>query len=217
MKPTRILFIGNSFTNRNNLPGMLTRLSAARPGIVVETERVIANGRALKTHWERGEARQAIESSRWDYVVLQEQSTLPLKNAGRMHEYVRLFDGEIRKRGAKTVLYMTWARRHEFERQKDLAQAYTDVGRAIGAIVVPVGLAWQRVLGEHPRIVLHDKDNSHPNLAGSYLAACVFVAALFGGKPAEMDAGHLPESDRIGADVARVLRDAAWETVRTLE
>jgi hypothetical protein len=26
--------------------------------------------------------------------------------------------------------------------------------------------------------VLHDRDQSHPTLAGSYLAACVFLAAL---------------------------------------
>jgi hypothetical protein len=218
MNPTRILFIGNSFTNRNDLPGMLARLAAAgRPGLDLQTERVIANGRALKTHWERGEARQAIGSSKWDYVVLQEQSTLPLKNAARMHEYVTLFDGEIRRSGARTVLYMTWARRQEFERQDELAKAYTDVGRAIGAIVVPVGTAWQRVLSGHPEIVLHDKDGSHPNLAGSYLAACVFFAALFRRNPAEVEAAHAPEADRIGADVAAVLRDAAWETVRTLD
>jgi len=217
MSATRILFIGNSFTNRNDLPGMLTGLAAAaRPGFDVETGRVIANGRALKTHWERAEARHAIASSRWDYVVLQEQSTLPLKNAPRMHEYVRSFDGEIRKSGARTVLYMTWARRHEFERQAELAKAYTDVGREIGAIVVPVGFAWQRVLSHHHNIVLHDKDNSHPNLAGSYLAACVFFATLFGRNPAECEAAHVPGLDRIGTEVCRVLRETAWETVRTL-
>lgn len=152
-----------------------------------------------------------IASSKWDYVVLQEQSTLPLKNPARMHEYVRLFDGEIRRRRARTVLYMTWARRHELQRQEQLAKAYTDVGREIGAIVVPVGLAWQRVFLRHPEIVLHDKDNSHPNLAGSYLSACVFFAALFGTRPAEGEAAHVPEAERIGADVARVLGEVAWE------
>ncbi len=39
--------------------------------------------------------------------MLQEQSTLPVKNAGRMHENVRLFDEAITAAGAKTVLYMT--------------------------------------------------------------------------------------------------------------
>ena len=216
IKPTRILFIGNSFTNRNDLPGMLARLAAAAPpSHKVETDRVIANGRALKTHWERGLARDAIRSAKWDYVVLQEQSTLPLKNPARMHEYVTLFDEEIRQSGAKTVLYMTWARRHEWERQADLAAAYASIGRKLGAIVVPAGLAWERVLDKRPDIVLHDRDNSHPNLGGSYLAACVFFAVLFGHCPAGLETRDATELGRVGADVPRVLQDAAWKTVRS--
>ena len=61
---------------------------------------------------------------------------------------------------------------------------------------------------EHP--VLHDKDGSHPTLAGSYLAACVFFAVLFDetpvGIPAELN-GLTP------ADV-RLLQTTAWETVQ---
>src|SRR5437764_965010 len=145
----RILFIGNSFTNRNDVPGMMTALApAARPPRQVATERIIANGAALKTHWERGIAREAIRDADWDYVVLQEQSTLPLKNRKRMHEYVTLFDQEIRQRGAKTALYLTWARRHEFHRQAELTDAYTSIGRTLGATIIPVGVAWQRSLNQ---------------------------------------------------------------------
>jgi hypothetical protein len=89
--------------------------------------------------------------------------------------------------------------------------------RAIGAIVVHLEFAWQRVLSAHPQVALHDKDNSHPNFEHSHRAACVFFAALFGGNPAEWHAAHVPEVDRIGTNVARVLRDAAWQTVRMLE
>ena len=50
--PLRILFIGNSYTGRNDLPGLLTRLAAAAdPPVVIETGRVLANGMALKYHW----------------------------------------------------------------------------------------------------------------------------------------------------------------------
>src|SRR5207249_32270 len=108
-----------------------------------------------------------------------EQSTLPIKNAKRMHENVRLFDGAIRAADAQMVLYMTWARRHAPETQQALTDAYTSIGRELGATVVPVGVAWQRFLGKHDRPVLHDADQSHPTLAGSYLAACVFLTVLF--------------------------------------
>lgn len=215
MKSTRILFIGNSFTNRNDLPGVLALLaSAAQPPVRIDTDRVIANGRALKTHWERGAAREAIRSSKWKYVVLQEQSTLPLKNPDRMHEYVRLFDQEIKASGAKTVLYMTWARRHEWERQAELSEAYTSIGASIGAIVVPVGLAWQRAMGERADLTLHDKDDSHPNVAGSYLAACVFFASLFKRSPEGLQTSDLAGLERFGPGAAAALQEAAWLAVR---
>jgi hypothetical protein len=215
VKSTRILFIGNSFTNRNDLPGMLSRLAAAgKPPVQVESDRVIANGRALKTHWEGGEALKAIRASKWNYVVLQEQSTLPLKNPARMHEYIRLFDQEIKASGAKTVLYMTWARRHEWHRQPDLSETYLGIGKSIGAMVVPVGMAWQRVLIARPSLILHDKDNSHPSLAGTYLAACVFYAALFELSPEGLNTSDLKALERFGPGTARTLQGTAWQAVQ---
>ena len=213
MKPTRILFIGNSFSNRNDLPAMLERLAAAaKPPHRVATDRVIANGRALKTHWEREAAREAIRSSKWNYVVLQEQSTLPLKNPDRMREYVGLFDEEIRRSGAKTVLYMTWARRHQWERNAELCETYASIGRAIGAIVVPVGVAWQQLLSERSDFVLHDKDGSHPNFAGSYLAACVFFSTLFHQSPEGLQTSGLAPQERFEPNTAHLLQETAWRT-----
>ena len=214
---TQILFIGNSFTNRNDVPGMLTaRAAAASPPRRVTTDRVIANGAALKAHWDRGKALPVIREAIWDYVVLQEQSTLPLKNRSRMHEYVALFDQEIKKVGAKTVLYMTWARRHEFQRQAELSDAYTSIGKTLDAVVVPVGVAWQRSLEKRPDLILHDKDNSHPNLAGSYLAACVFFAKLFVQSPIGLQTDK-PDLSKFGPNAAGHLQKVAWETVQELQ
>src|SRR5579872_5047572 len=99
----RLLFIGNSFTARNNLPGLISQLAAAR-GKSLEHELISAGGASLRTHWNVGRALAAIQTGRFDSVVLQEQSTLPIKNAGRMHENVRLFDEAIKTAGSKTVL-----------------------------------------------------------------------------------------------------------------
>ena len=117
--PLRVLFIGNSFTARNDLPGLIAKLAAAR-GKVLEHRLISAGGASLRTHWNAGLALKAIQSGEYGHAVLQEQSTLPVKNVKRMHENVRLFNEAIRAAGAKTILYMTWARRtlpaHEFER-----------------------------------------------------------------------------------------------------
>src|SRR5258708_38989285 len=112
--PLNVLFIGNSFTARNALPGLIANLAAAR-GKSIRHRLISAGGASLRTHWNTGEAFKAIQDGRYDAVVLQEQSKLPVKNAARIHENIRLFDGAIKAAGATTFLYMTWARRHEPE------------------------------------------------------------------------------------------------------
>jgi hypothetical protein len=204
-----ILFIGNSFTKRNDLPGLLAEMAAERKARI-RHELISVGGASLRTHWNAGRAVKAIATGGYDYVVLQEQSTLPVKNAKRMAENVGLFDELIKQAGSKTVLYMTWARQHAPESQQAISGAYTLIGREIGAIVVPVGLAWQKFLAKHDRPLLYDRDQSHPSLAGTYFATCVFLAKLLAMDPVGIVAGGagLDEKDR------KVLRTAAWKLCR---
>src|SRR5204863_5963829 len=139
---------------RNDLPGLITQLAAAK-GKSIEHRLICAGGATLRTHWNAGEAGKAIAGGGYDAVVLQEQSTLPIKNATRMHENIRLFDEAIKAAGAKTVLYMTWARQHAPETQQIIADAYTSIARELGATIAPVGRAWQDVLRDHKQLVLH--------------------------------------------------------------
>src|SRR5262249_61183919 len=52
--PVRALFIGNSFTARNHLPGLIAKLAAAR-GKSLEHHLISAGGASLRTHWNAGE------------------------------------------------------------------------------------------------------------------------------------------------------------------
>jgi uncharacterized protein DUF4886 len=174
----QVLFIGNSFTARNNLPALVAKLAAA-DGNHLDHKLISAGGASLRMHWNKGIAQKAIAEEHFDYVVLQEQSTLPVKNANRMHENVRLFDAAIKASGAKTALYMTWARRNAPQTQELITDAYTRIAQEIGAILIPAGVAWKQFLAEHTAPLLHDRDQSHPTLAGSYLAACVAYAIFF--------------------------------------
>ena len=175
----KVLFIGNSFTARNDLPGLVADLMAAG-GVAFEHQLISAGGASLRRHWNGGVARRAIESGGWDYVVLQEQSTLPVKNAQRFHENVRLFDPAIRAAGARTALYMTWARRHAPETQSLISTAYRDIATELAATLLPVGDAWQAYRSRRGAPELFDRDGSHPTLVGSYLAACVMYLVFSG-------------------------------------
>jgi hypothetical protein len=206
----RILFIGNSYTGRNDLPRLLTEIAVSAPVTkVIETEQIIANGASLRQHWNAGTALEALKRANWDYVILQEQSTLPLKNAQRFHENVHLFDAEIKKYGSQTMLYLTWARQHALETQAALTQATMAIARETGALVAPVGVAWQVVLQAYPELTLYDKDGSHPSPAGSYMAACVFYAVLFNESPVGL---AIPERIKVSSENGVILQQMAWQT-----
>jgi hypothetical protein len=199
-----VLFIGNSFTARNGLPEMVAALAAAS-GMRMDHRLISAGGASLRMHWNKGEAQRAIEGGGYDYVVLQEQSTLPVKNAARMHENVRLFHPVIEEAGAKTALYMTWARQHSPSTQQAITVAYESIAAETGATLVPVGVAWQRFLAGHSEPTLYDRDQSHPAVAGSYLAACVFFATLFGRSPVGIES----EVNGLGLPETKLLQRAA--------
>lgn len=192
--PLRVLFIGNSYTYNNNLPALLEGLAgSANPALRIRTRAIARPGVRLQQHWERGEALAALRQGRWDYVVLQEQSTLGLLLIEGRHEvndpglafhpYARRFAEEARKVGAQPLFLLTWARRDTPESQARLTQAYMSVARELEAPIVPAGLAWARVRQELPEEVLYHQDGSHPSAAGSYLTACALYATLTGRSP----------------------------------
>lgn len=178
-QPLRVLFIGNSYTYVNNLPWLTQRLSvSARETRRLETDMVTVGGATLKNHWERGEALKRIQNERWDYVVLQEQSTLPMTQPEVMYEYARLFDAEIKQVNARTVFYLTWAKQNRPQTQQILTDSYTTIAEELKAEVAPVGLAWQKVQKENPKLKLYYRDESHPSPIGSYVAACLTLPWL---------------------------------------
>jgi len=192
-----MLFIGNSFTTRNDLPGLLSAIAEAGACATIESRVIAAGGASLRRHWNAGAA-DTISDGKWDYVLFQEQSRLPIKNGKRFHENVREFVPVMKESGATMVLFMTWARKHEPENQKLLTDSYNSIGKELAATVVPVGSAWREMLEKHDTPELYAEDGSHPTLAGSYLAACVFYTTLFDGdlKDLETEVGGLSHEER---------------------
>jgi hypothetical protein len=126
-----------------------------------------------------------------------------------MHENVRLFDECIKASGSKTALYMTWARKHAPETQDAITAAYLSIGREVGATVIPAGVAWERFMRTHDEPSLHDRDQSHPTLAGSYLAACVAFGVLFRGSSTRLQV----EVDGLDQGEMKMLQKAAGEVL----
>jgi hypothetical protein len=186
----RVLFIGNSFTARNDVPGMIERMAAAR-GRAMEHRLISAGGASLRQHWNKGDAVEAIRSGTYDVVVLQEQSTLPIKGPARMRENIMQFHEAIESAGARTVLYVTWARLNAPQSQDAITGAYVSIAKEIEAEFAPAGEAWRIALSRHADLALHDKDGSHPTPAGSFLAACTLYATILRDTPLGIDVTNI--------------------------
>ncbi|HYV97190.1 MAG TPA: hypothetical protein VE967_07065 [Gemmatimonadaceae bacterium] len=217
-EPTRVLFIGNSYTFTNDMPAMLTELSRAGGHLVV-TRTAAEGGTTLGAHVRNPATRRALDSLRWDHVVLQEQSQIPSVEPSRsvaMFPAVRELVGRVRTNGAAPLLFVTWAHRDGWP-ENGLADAaamqaaidtgYATIGRELSVARAGVGDAWMHLQSEHPEIALWSPDGSHPTVAGSYLAACVFYVAIFHEK-----ALGLPAIRGLDPAAARVIRAEADRT-----
>jgi len=228
--PERTLFVGNSFTYTNNLPGMYGALAApVAPGQVAPMVASVAYGAytltqhladaqgtgpnpQLATLLGTGDAGHV----RWSHVLLQEQSQIPgfaLSNAQRMSSMSSTvsLSGYVAATGATTVLLMTWGYAKgdptnptifpDYPTMQSLlttgyeqmAQAVATAGHAVK--VAPAGLAFQAVyqrektMGQDPLasgslfLQLYGPDFIHPAVPGTFLAACVVTATIYGVDP----------------------------------
>jgi hypothetical protein len=210
-KPVRVLFIGNSYTFVNDLPGMIAELAKAGKQPPLEIGQETPGGWTLEKHWKDGKAVAKIAEKAWDYVVLQEQSQRPLTDPKLMSEYASKLHGEIQMKLAKTILYQTWSRQDAPDKQDQLSTAYFNVGSKLNATVAPVGTAWGVALKRDAKLVLHSSDKSHPNKAGTYLAACVFYGTIYAKSPVGLP-GTIAGLDN---GQAKMLQEVAWEVIQS--
>lgn len=178
-----ILWIGYSLTKFNDLPTMVSELAQAAGQPSPVQERELPGGFTFERHWTGGRALIKLRSQKWDFVVLQEQSQIPLKNSDSMFEYATKFDAEIKKQGGETLLYLPFPFADAPQNQDKLTKLHQDLASQIKARVAPVGIAWAKALAADKPPILYTPDNVHPTRTGSYLAACVFYATIYGKTP----------------------------------
>jgi hypothetical protein len=175
----RVLFVGNSLTYYNDMPGLVQKLAAAEEGArPIFAVYYTAPGWSLRSAARDDGLSDLLEEIRWDAVVLQEHSVRAAAPPQRLRRETVPFARKLQDRatgsGARTIVFMNWFARG--------AEA-SDLAAELGAPVAPAALAWDEALRRRPGLNLLGSDGAHPNLAGSYLIACVFYATLTGREP----------------------------------
>ena len=233
----RVLFIGNSYTEVNNLPAIVESI-AANMGDALSYASNTPGGCTFMQHC-TNTSMTYINQGGWDAVVLQEQSQYPSfpqeQVEAEVFPYARQLVEAVYAAApcAEPMFYMTWGRCDgdasnapyfpvlaTYEGMDSmLYERYTYMASEFDASVCPVGRVWRSLRTNHPAINLYASDGSHPSAEGSYAAACAFYVMLFGGNPANITYDYSLDAATaaiIRQTVGRVVYDslARWQRVR---
>jgi len=178
-----VLFVGNSLTYTNDLPGMLEAIARLGVGAPVATASVAYPNYSLEDHWYEGTAVQALQGHRWAFVVMQQgPSSLP-ENQAHLAEWSGRFAPLIRAAGAEPVLFMVWPSRQRFTDFPAVRDSYRNAAAQLGGLFAPAGDGWLAAWDDDPTLALYGPDGFHPSVAGTYLAALVLLGRIRGLDP----------------------------------
>jgi hypothetical protein len=226
-QPKKILFIGNSYVYSNNLPLVLYNLALSN-GDTIIYDSSAPGGHTFLQHTTNATTLSKINAQNWDYVVLQEQSQKPSFPPSQVqaetYPYAAQLNDLILANDSctETVFFMTWGRKYgdasncaiypplcTFEgMQWRLRGSYLEMADDNEALVSPVGEAFKYSRMADSTINLYSPDNSHPSVAGTYLAACTFYATIFETSPI-----GLSYTAGLNATQAAFLQQIAHQTV----
>ncbi len=212
--PCKILFIGDSFTAANG--GIATHVrqlaASAQPPRAITADIDTKGGATLKILRGKQSVHDKIRSGSYDLVVLQDDLPEYTEHVvAPFFENARLFDQEIRAAGSRTALFMAWPyERLNWIGLPEIVQAHRELSSELKIPVAPVGSAFARSLAERPSLPMLGADKEHETIHGTYLAACVIYATIYGESPV----GFTYRPAGVSAEEARFLQRIAWETVK---
>ena len=178
--PRSVLFVGNSLTYANDLPGMVRQLAGAA-GRSVKVAMIAGPDLAVIDHTTgASDAPAKIARGHWDIVLLQQGPT----PAGICRDTLVIaamrLAPAVRAAGGRTALFLPWPRRGFPQSLEPAAASVTAAARAVGGAVVPIGIAWRKALEADPALPLYGEDGYHPAPAGTLLAALTVYDRLTG-------------------------------------
>ena len=206
LKTLNFLFIGNSFTYRGantsdtanpEVPLDFKKI-ASNLGIDVNIDSVCQGSHTLTKFANPDDEKGAIVESKlttnkYDYVILQEQSTAPINNYNTFLTAVKKLKKRIdqTQTDCKTILYETWGTPYNTSNdpqtygttvgamEAKIREAYKNAGEEANCPVNYIGKAFTYSYEHNPSINIYADDNRHQNAYGAYLSAACHVRSLF--------------------------------------
>jgi hypothetical protein len=183
---TNVLFIGDSFTQRNNLPRIFNDIAVSM-GEVVSVSVVATDGWNLTHHWNDGKVLKKIQTELWDYVILQEDADATFSSPNDFTKVVENYSQFISKNlpnAVLSLLVMCADGDNATDVQAVLTTTTTQVANTTGSLVLPCGPAFFNT-----DVQAHSKEmgyslwegggSRNPSVYGSYLCAAVVFTEIF--------------------------------------
>jgi hypothetical protein len=211
-----VLFIGNSYTYVNDLPGIVQALADSAGGVRIAVETVAEPDFALVDHLATGVAQREIAKGGWAFVVLQQGPSSVELNRDTLRLAAKAFASLINQTGGKPALFSAWptsSRRVDFPRA---IESYRLAATDVDGVFLPVASAWLAAWEKDPNLPLYAPDGLHASVLGSYLSALVIYARLL-----EKPVVGLPATLRLRSGVllaldtavARMAQEAAQQVL----
>jgi len=172
-----VLFVGNTYSAINDLPGVVEALldsAGPRPN---HTEGEILIGLALKDHWVLGTGKDFIDKGGWSYVIMQQGPSVGTGHSSLV-QYAKLFAQEIRAVGAKPALWEVWPIPETLADFDRISASYQAAADSMGGIFVPAADTWQKAWSVAPSLKFYQDDQATASPLGTYALAITIAAEL---------------------------------------
>lgn len=167
-KTLKAYFVGNSYTNRNGLPSLVSELFK-NSGITLQTTMYAIDDSYLYQHVQNATVKKEISSGDYDFVILQEESHDVREKTQDSVNYVKTMMGWAPS-STHFYLYQTMSYQGEPEKQTEFTNAYNTISKATGATVIPAGEAFWAYAKANPSANMF-ADWQHPSYTGSTVVA----------------------------------------------
>ncbi len=173
-----ILFVGNSLTYTNDLPGLVARIGKEK-GVMIKTEMLAYPNYALEDHWNDGELQSLLATKKFDFVVVQQGPSSQAEGRGMLLDYGAKIKALCERHKTRLAFFMVWPAISNFQNFDGVIKNYTEAAVTTNSLLCPVGQAWKKYFLETNDYSYYGPDRFHPSQKGSEAAALIIYETLF--------------------------------------
>jgi len=172
-----LLFIGNSLTYSNDLPG-LVKEEAEKRGIAINTKMLAKSNYAIIDHWNEGGVQDLIKSKKYDFVIIQQGPSSQSEGRDMLFYDGQKYSALCNENDVKLVYFMVWPARAYYHTFSAVIANYRDAAIFNNALLSPVGSVWKQHFDDTGDFSYYTTDQFHPSHLGSQVAAEVIVQSM---------------------------------------